>query len=89
MGPHVEEYVRYSSDEAGEVDRFERIAHLAWIEPEKPINAKDGLLEPSLHCINNETEYNWIDCCDKEVAMPDSVIHGSSYQKAIQEFKVH
>jgi len=53
VDPHVKEYMRYSSDETGEVDRFERIAHFAWIEPEKPINVKDGLLEPPLHYINN------------------------------------
>ena len=55
MDPHVKEDMRYSSDETGEIDRFERISHFFGKKPEKPINTRDGFLEPSLRYINNQT----------------------------------
>ena len=53
MNPHVKEYVGYSSNERTEINSFERIPQFFGKKPEKPVNARDGFLEPSLRYINN------------------------------------
>ncbi len=53
MNPHVQEYVRYSSDKTGEIDRSQRIPHFSRKKPESPIDAQDGFLEPCLDNIEN------------------------------------
>lgn len=54
MNPHVKEHMGCSSDKAIEVDRPERISYLVGEDPEEHMDADDGLLEPSLHSINNQ-----------------------------------
>jgi hypothetical protein len=53
MNPHVKEYVRCPSNETTEINRLETIAHFFGIKLEKPVNTKDGFVEPSLYHINN------------------------------------
>jgi len=53
MNPHVKEYVRCPSNETTEINRLETIVHFFGIKPEKPVNTKDGFVEPSLSHINN------------------------------------
>ncbi len=53
MNPHVKEYVGCPSNETTEIDRLERISHFFGKKPEKPVNTKDGFLEPSLRYIDN------------------------------------
>jgi len=62
VNPHIQEYVRYSSDETGEIDRSQRISHFVRKKPESPIDAQDGFLEPILHDKENQTQNNRIDC---------------------------
>ena len=62
VNQHVKEYVRYSPNEATEINRLERIFHLFWKKSEKLINTEDVFLEPSLDYINHKAQDNWIDC---------------------------
>ena len=55
MSPHVKEYVGDPSKETTEIDRLEGISHFFGKKPEKPIDAKDGCIEPSLSHINDQT----------------------------------
>ena len=88
MDPHVEEDVGCSSDKAIEVDRLERISHFLGVEPEKPVNADDGLLESCLHRIDNQAQHSWIDREDIEIAVPDPVNHGLAGQEGAKQFKI-
>ena len=62
MNPHVKENMRYSSNEATEIDRLDRISDFFRKKPEKPINNKYGFIEPSLGYIDHQAQYNWINC---------------------------
>ena len=88
MDPHVEEDVECSSDKAIEVDRPEGIYHLAGEDPEEPMDAVDGLLEPSFHGIDNQAQHSWIDREDIKIAVPDPVKHGLASQEGVKQFKI-
>jgi len=49
VSPHIRENVRNPSEEAAEVDRFERIPDFLRVKLEKPVNPKSGSFKPYLH----------------------------------------
>ena len=84
MNPHVKEYVRYSSNEAAEIDSLERISEFSGKKLEKLVDTKDVFIESSLGYVDHQAQYNGVDCQDVEIAMPEPVNHGSSCQQKVQ-----
>jgi hypothetical protein len=76
--------MRYTSNEATEIDGLKWIFHILREKPEKSVNSKDRFLESSLRCENKQTQHNGIDCQDKEITVPEAVIHVVFYQDKIQ-----
>jgi len=84
MRQHVKENMRDSSNEATEIDGSKRILDFFGKEPEKTINSKNSSFKAPLNRVDEQTHDNWIDCQHKEIAVPQTMIRRSAYQKCIK-----